>query len=52
MYESAVRFFRQEGHLGDYSKEALDKSAEHYAEKMPRHIEELSSNYKLRFNSA
>lgn len=52
MYESAVRFFRQDGHLGDYSKEAFSGSQAHYLDKTPKNTNDPSSNYKLRFNSA
>lgn len=36
MYETAIRLSLSGGHLGDYSKEALEKPSEHYEGKIPK----------------
>jgi hypothetical protein len=50
MYETAIRLSLSGGHLGDYSKEALEKPSEHYEGKMPKKQPDQISHYKFQIN--
>lgn len=51
LYERAMRFSLLPGsHIGDYSKELLEKPSEHYEGKMPKNKPDQSSNYKFQFS--
>ena len=48
MYEMALRFLRSGSHMGDYSKELLEKPEKVYMGKRPKNFDQ-DSDYKLQF---